>query len=497
MSVSKNINNQHEVYRCPASCCTGIFVLAFTAVLFFMGTRVATAGQQADDSHWQQMRTQAVSLAGQGEKNMISGDLYEAYCDYKKAYGLFENIATDYPDKPKSKNDISAINDRFGDLFIRMGSKDKALGCYLKSLKVVESVSDTNKAVDKAANLAISYLKLGDTYTVMGMFDDAASSYRQLLAFLQDQPETDKPALKNIYNPIINFRMSRMYALMGNRVKAEEAEKKGSAERENYAKRFSDKGFYLYSLVGTYCNLAEQYSHVGLVAEAVATYIQALDIGQRLVEKYPDNNDYLRKLAAINTALGDLFYQVHEPDKALAVCTYELKNYKKLAELNGSDKNDLLNISVSYYRLGSIYSVLKKNDDSLAAYENSLEIRSKLLDADKNNEKLIWGVSDCLEALGALYAQTGKSAKALKEYHKVLDVLRPLLNGNSSIKAQRDVMVTYSKMGDVLKLGGEISKAMTNYKKALNIAEMRVKNNPLDGSARVDLAQIKKQLNGF
>jgi tetratricopeptide (TPR) repeat protein len=85
--------------------------------------------------------------------------------------------------------------------------------------------------------------------------------------------------------------------------------------------------------------------------------------------------------------------------------------------------------------------------------------------------------------------QTGRLSEAKKRYEQCLALAEQQAKANpTSAAAQRDVSVSYNKLGDVAVQIGQLSEAKKRYEQGLALAGQLAKANPTSAEAQRDLA---------
>lgn len=95
--------------------------------------------------------------------------------------------------------------------------------------------------------------------------------------------------------------------------------------------------------------------------------------------------------------------------------------------------------------------------------------------------------------IGDTLAAIGDTAGALEQYHKGLVIREGLAPAESThAQVQRDVAVSYSKTGIIFEAMGDSAGALKYYYSALPIFEALATGDPTNAQARQDLAQLQK-----
>jgi tetratricopeptide (TPR) repeat protein len=268
-----------------------------------------------------------------------------------------------------------------------------------------------------------------------------------------------------------------------------------------------------------YERMGDSQLAMGRLREALDAYQEALKGRRQLAENVPDNAGFQRDLAVSYVKLGDALVVGSRFDGARTAYEQSLAIEKKATDLglpgqSGQDwRHDL---SISYERLGDLMAAQNRLDDALAAYRESLNIRHKLTIDEAGNSS--WqrdlsvsyervgdalatkgrqddaaalfldgldfathpiDIEDQTRTLASIASETGARPSADAEFDDAIAMYRKGLvirqrlassdKGNS--QWQRDLLIMYTKLGDVLGAQQKYEDAFANYQMSLDIAE--------------------------
>jgi tetratricopeptide (TPR) repeat protein len=158
---------------------------------------------------------------------------------------------------------------------------------------------------------------------------------------------------------------------------------------------------------------------------------------------------------------------------------------------NATARRDL---AITYKRYGDELTWNKNPHAALENYQKSLAIYQAIYKTDPNNLNLRAAIAGMYQDVGDAYGHPempnlGNSAKALEYYRKSLVVFKELVAIDSlNVENRRSLLVSYNKIGDMLKAAGKYDEAADNYRQALAIAEAIAKTDLENSEARSDLA---------
>ena len=120
-----------------------------------------------------------------------------------------------------------------------------------------------------------------------------------------------------------------------------------------------------------------------------------------------------------------------------------------------------------------------KLDEALKAYRDGLAIRERLAAADRSNAEWQRDLSVSYDKVGDVLVAQGKLDEALKAYRDGLAIRERLAAADrSNTQWQRDLSISYNKVGDVLVAQGKLDEALKAYRDGLAIAERLAAADP-------------------
>jgi serine/threonine protein kinase/Flp pilus assembly protein TadD len=124
-------------------------------------------------------------------------------------------------------------------------------------------------------------------------------------------------------------------------------------------------------------------------------------------------------------------------------------------------------------------------------YQRFFEIAERLAQADPTDAQAQRDLSVSYNKLGDVSRQTGAVQEAVESYRQALEIDERLAQADpTDAQAQRDLSVSYNNLGDVsLHLQtGAVQEAVESYRQALEIRERLAQADPTDAQAQNDLS---------
>ena len=127
--------------------------------------------------------------------------------------------------------------------------------------------------------------------------------------------------------------------------------------------------------------------------------------------------------------------------------------------------------------------------EALKAYQDSLAIADRLAKADPGNAGWQRDLSVSYDKVGDVLVAQGNLAEALKSYQDSLAISERLAKADPGNAGwQRDLSVSYDKVGDVLVAQGNLAEALKAYQDSLAIGDRLAKADPGNAGWQRDLA---------
>jgi serine/threonine-protein kinase len=195
------------------------------------------------------------------------------------------------------------------------------------------------------------------------------------------------------------------------------------------------------------CRLGAIQADTGSLAEAVASYSEAIQVFERLHRAHPDRPGYLRRLAAIHS------------DRAL------------------------------------LQQRLRRFDDSRKGLDEGLALSEKLVRTHPGVAEYEDTLATCLNNRGSLHAAEGQPDRADAAYRRARGLWEKLAQGHpKQLAYQNSLAASYNNEGLVLQRKGRLSQAEQAYRKAGDLWERLVQRSPRERKYQLDLARTRYNL---
>ena len=243
-------------------------------------------------------------------------------------------------------------------------------------------------------------------------------------------------------------------------------------------------------------DLSASYNKLGDIAKArndykaaEGYYAKALEIGERLAEKYPDDPKMQRDLSVSYNNLGGIAKARNDYKAAEGYYAKALEIGERLAEKYPDDPKMQRDLSVSYDNLGGI---AKARNDYRAAegyYAKALEIGERLTEKYPDDPQMQRDLSVSYNNLGGI-AKARNDYKAAEGYYaKALEIRERLAEKYpDDPQMQRDLSISYNNFGDIAKAQKKHKAAKEYYLKAIGISRKLAGKFPDDPKMQRDMS---------
>jgi serine/threonine protein kinase len=235
---------------------------------------------------------------------------------------------------------------------------------------------------------------------------------------------------------------------------------------------------------------------LGNHSNAELEYRQAIKDLDRICAKFPDRLEYLQRRANAYHHLGDLYYGMNRKQDAISA----LQQGREIREQMVSRSQDRPNhreywgdLAKSHGYLGDVELDLGHMDRALDSYEQSKEIRGRLFNEKPDDLEMMFQYARSIGNFGNLFGNYGEPDKldtAIKDYEQALALQEDLVRHNSANNDYvNDLAWTLSILSQLLIDQGELEKAGSYARRAVERAEEVVSRNPKDVTCLSTLVQ--------
>ena len=270
---------------------------------------------------------------------------------------------------------------------------------------------------------------------------------------------------------------------------AQQNEAQANQERDNATRSFKLAQKTAESLV---FDIAQGLRNVqGMSAGTVRKILEtARATFEQLATSAPENLPLQRSRAAMLDEFGATYLTLGDLEQALKAYRDSLAIFERLTAADPSNTRWQRDLSVSYEKIGDVLVAQGKLDEALKAYRDSLTIRERLAADDPSDmqsqidqwerDPFTSYERDLLISytkIGDVLVAQGELDDALDAYRNAV-FQRPVVADASNTPWQRDVSVVYDRVGNVLVAQGNLDEALKAFRDGLAITQRLASADP-------------------
>ena len=314
-----------------------------------------------------------------------------------------------------------------------------------------------------------------------GLLEKAAAFYREFLA-----ERASDPALR-YENAQAYSRLARVESELGRLTQAAEAFRGQIALLQELLKGESEHAQYLRDLVWAHFRLAWQLRGSGDLATAVVEMDRAVEIAQRLVDRFPTNPTDRKALARSLDLRGALLWQTGKLLEAEASFNHSIEISERLIRENPADAPHG-ELAAALNNLAGLKATQRKRADAVALLEKAIAHQNDALKAEPKSDGPREFLRNQYENLAVQLVQLGKPEEALKAASEIIAMSQSLVTEHPAHPShRRDLAESYQNLAGILKANGRLPEAESSYHRAIEIGERLTAEFPDMPEARLHL----------
>ena len=317
-------------------------------------------------------------------------------------------------------------------------------------------------AADALAEDAQTLLVQGDSEGSL----DAAERANVILKKLLLQDPTNKRWRHDL--SVSYERIGDAQLALGKRQDALQAYQESLNDRKQLAADFPKDVEYQSNLAFGYVKIGDALSASSRFRDALASYNQSLSIGQDAINGGESGPAWQHAVSISYERLGDVLTAQGNLDGALPAYRNSLDIRQKLAAGDPANTGWQRDLSISYERIADTMSARARRDDMIAAAQNSLEFETQPIVVEQQ-KRLLASIAD--RSANGPGVDT-EFVDAINMYRQGLAIRQQLADRDkSNAQWQRDLSISFVKLGDVLEAQQEHGDALSAYQMSLMVAE--------------------------
>jgi tetratricopeptide (TPR) repeat protein/tRNA A-37 threonylcarbamoyl transferase component Bud32 len=289
------------------------------------------------------------------------------------------------------------------------------------------------------------------------------------LEFLKE--EGDDPAVRQVTARAYD-RTARIYQLLGQAERAEEAYGRALAIQTGLADQFPDRPDYRLDQAASHQGLGALWAGAGRTAPAEAAYRDALALLGPLAAAHPEHSEYPSALGAAHDGLGRLHQTTGRLDEAAEDFGRALALRGRLADQYPASADIHSDLAQSHGHLGALYRVQGLKAKAQASLAAALPILERLVGQHTDIPQYQEELARVHESRGAVSREAGEFSPAQDALESARKLWAQLVKDHPKVlDYQNDLARTHNGLGELYRFAGEHDRAHAALAEALRILE--------------------------
>jgi tetratricopeptide (TPR) repeat protein len=423
------------------------------------------------------------------------GDYRFAYANAKNANDVAHLLLKKHPDDPKALQYLYGSIWRMADANFYRGtdqtSRERALAEYRDAERIARRLVELAPA-DAGHQRALMFIgtKIGDVQQKLGDFDGAVATYRAALHVIEKVAAGDPKnhgwrrdvsttqrriaqvlAAKNDFDGAIDGYRAAIGMLAGLERDADNVTKSNLATTRRF--------------------LAELYARREDWTNAAAEYASAIEIHERLLAADPDHATWQYSLAPLYTGMADILRWQGDLPGALEQARKAYAIRQGLARKDPSSPARRDSLARAAIAVADLLEAQKSTlDEAVKLYREAIEIQDEARPEHDDD------VFHSYIKIGDIRLSQNDLENAFTEYTRAWSIAHDFtVDDASSLKWQRNLLISHTKIGDTLKAQENADEAIKQQQIALEIATALAVKYPknTEWPNQVELLKVKIQ----
>jgi WD40 repeat protein/serine/threonine protein kinase/tetratricopeptide (TPR) repeat protein len=383
------------------------------------------ARMAVDDSLTRISESKLLNVAG---LQPLRKDLLESALKY------YQGFLAQSSDDPAVQQDLATAYTRVARITQEISSKEKALEFYRQALAVRNKLLERQpKNLEVQVEIAYHHQAIGRLQQQMGNLDAALKSLQQASTLLLDVIPQSQEKLElrsgfaNIYNDIgiLYIRKNEPLEAMSYYTAALKLQRQLVEENPKHSRFVSFK----HALAHQLNQMGRLHRDIGLFADATRLHGEALVLLKELVVANPQHglsNELRRALADSHESLGDVYFRNARLADALASYQEALPIREQLAQSNPAVTDYQSDLAHTYSTLGLLQAQRGDHAAAVVSYQRAIERQKLVMLVAPQMADAPRLLSRQFAQLGAAQRKLGQWGDALHSYQEARTILEKL-----------------------------------------------------------------------
>ena len=408
------------------------------------------------------------------------GNLEQAYESAKSSRDLLEPLNLAAPNDPKLLSllyhSLWRMGDAIADRDTRRSTQERALKVFLEAEQLARQVAAmTPEDSDRQGHIVFVLQKIGDVRQSLNDWPTAIAVYGEALKISQgvaDRAPANRDARRQLANSL--SRLGQALTGKGELDAALERHRAAFKIRTDLWAADRNDDVMQSNLAGSHRDIARTYTQSGDLEAALADYHSAIAIQENLQAKDPTNATWQGTLAPLYAGAGDILRR--KGDLATALEQYR-KAYtvrRALALRDPSNPGRQEGFAAAGMAVADVLVASKGDlEEAVKLYRGAIE------SVDDLRPRYDRSVFLCYIRIGDILKSRNDFDSALAEYKVASAIARESATRDAaSTTWQRNLEISYAKIGDLLAAQGRARAMSDHYREALDFVEKLAAQHP-------------------
>jgi tetratricopeptide (TPR) repeat protein len=291
----------------------------------------------------QNKKSTAAIYIKHAEALIPAGRPRDALNSYKNAEEIYEYIQEELPDDRETQLNISIVNYKIRELYVRLGEIGKAQ----ERINETETTStqDNNKIDDYTELLtqSVEYEKIGDLKLYTKDFEEAENYYLKTFEIREKLLEINPENIEAIYNYSVCFnKIASLQREQGNFIDAVKYYEMGLKVAIKAIEKQPENILLSRSVYWNSINLGDMCRKINNLDACIKYYDFSLNVINQVLQRTPDNLDIISDLAQLYNKFCFYYVGIFETEKAMQYLKMEEEIRTNISKNHPEYKSDII-----------------------------------------------------------------------------------------------------------------------------------------------------------
>lgn len=197
-----------------------------------------------------------------------------------------------------------------------------------------------------------------------------------------------------------------------------------------------------------------------------------------VIEQHADDPSKATEVATAYMSLGQMKWRAGEPTDALAAYREARDRYVALSREQPNEAKQLHLSATAHHWVGTLEQEVGDSEAAVHAHQQAREIQRKLVELDPAAPNYLLDLANSEIAIGTLQTELPQAIRTavrarerdpLDRARRVLSRIERAMDARAAGPLRKDLALAYRKLGDALRLSGEVVIAPEVYQRAIEL----------------------------